>query len=105
MKLKSVALTAMVGAVALSGVAAAEDVSAFARAKGCLACHAVDKKIVGPALKEIAAKYKGDATAAKTLAAKVKTGGKGVWGPIPMPPNATLSDDELNKLVGWVLSQ
>lgn len=83
----------------------AEDVSALARAKGCLACHSVDKKIVGPALKDIAAKYKGDAAAAKSLAGKVKTGSKGVWGPIPMPPNAALSDDEINKLVGWVLAQ
>ncbi len=105
MKLKTVALTAMVGVVALSGVASAEDVSALARDKGCLACHGVDKKIVGPALKEIAAKYKGDAAAAKSLAVKVKTGSKGVWGPIPMPPNAALSDDEINKLVVWVLAQ
>jgi cytochrome c len=105
MKFKSLVLPTIAGIMAFSNIAVAEDVSALARAKGCLACHSVDKKIVGPALKDIAAKYKGDAGAVDALAAKVKTGGKGVWGPIPMPPNATLSDDELKKLVGWILTQ
>lgn len=105
MKFKSLAVPAIAGLLAFSNISVAEDVSALARAKGCLACHSVDKKIVGPALKDIAAKYKGDAGAVEQLAGKVKTGGKGVWGPIPMPPNAALSDDELTKLVGWVLAQ
>ena len=105
MKFKSLMLPTIAAIMACSNVAIAEDVSAMARDKGCLACHGVDKKIVGPALTDIAAKYKGDAGAADALAAKVKTGGKGVWGPIPMPPNAALSDDELKKLVSWVLAR
>ncbi len=105
MKFKSLVLPTIAGIMAFSNIAIAEDVSALARDKGCLACHGVDKKIVGPALKDIAAKYKGDAGAVANLVDKVKTGGKGVWGPIPMPPNATLSDDEMKKLVVWVLAQ
>jgi cytochrome c len=71
---------------------------------GCAACHAVDKKIVGPAYQEVAAKYKGDAGAAAKLADKVKKGGTGVWGQIPMPPNAQVSDADVKSLVEWILS-
>ena len=71
---------------------------------GCLACHAVDKKIVGPAYNEVAAKYKGDASAPAKLAAKVKAGGKGVWGDIPMPPNAQVSDADVKAMVAYILS-
>jgi cytochrome c len=71
---------------------------------GCAACHAVDKKIIGPAYQEVAAKYKGDATAAAKLADKVKKGGVGVWGQIPMPPNAQVSDADVKSLVAWILS-
>ena len=77
---------------------------ALAKAKNCMSCHAVDKKLVGPSYKDVAAKYKGDAGAAEALAAKVKAGGKGVWGQIPMPPN-NVTEDEAKKLVAWVLSQ
>lgn len=76
---------------------------ALAKAKGCTACHAVDKKLVGPAYKEVAKKYKGNAKAADLLAEKIVKGGQGVWGPIPMPPNK-VSADEAKKLAGWVLS-
>lgn len=73
-------------------------------AKGaCLSCHQVETKLVGPALKEIAAKYKGDAKAPAMLAAKVKGGGAGNWGAVPMPPAAALNDDEIGKVVRWVL--
>jgi cytochrome c len=71
---------------------------------GCAACHAVDKKIVGPAYQEVAAKYKGDAGAAAKLADKVKKGGVGVWGQIPMPPNAQVSDADVKNLVAWILT-
>jgi len=71
--------------------------------KGCTACHANDKKIVGPAYKDVAKKYKGDAGAAAKLAEKVIKGGSGVWGPIPMPPNK-VTDDEAKKLVAYVLA-
>jgi len=71
---------------------------------GCLACHGVDQKIVGPGFKEIALKYRGDATAAGNLAEKVKAGGRGVWGDIPMPPNGHVKDDDIRTIVDWVLA-
>ena len=77
---------------------------ALAKAKNCMSCHAADKKLVGPSYKDVAAKYKGDAGAAEALAAKVKAGGKGVWGQIPMPPN-NVTPEEAKKLATWVLSQ
>ncbi|MDE2440612.1 MAG: c-type cytochrome [Betaproteobacteria bacterium] len=94
--------TMMAAGLALSGQVMADE--ALAKAKNCLSCHAVDKKLVGPAFKDVAAKYKGDAGAADKLAAKVKAGGKGVWGEIPMPPN-NVTPEEAKKLVTWVLSQ
>ncbi len=78
---------------------------ALAKSKNCMACHAVDKKLVGPAYKDIAAKYAGDKTAADKLATKVQKGGSGVWGAIPMPANPQVSDAEAKKLVAWVLSR
>lgn len=86
-----------------TGVAQADE--ALAKAKGCLACHSVDKKVVGPSYKDVAKKYAGDKTAEAKLVEKVKKGGSGVWGPVPMPPNAAVSDADLQKLVKWVLSQ
>ena len=77
---------------------------ALAKAKNCMSCHAIDKKLVGPAYKDVAAKYKGDAGAVDKLAAKIKAGGKGVWGEIPMPPN-NVTPDEAKKLATWVLAQ
>ena len=71
---------------------------------GCAACHAIDKKIVGPAYQDVAAKYKGDASAPAKLADKVKKGGVGVWGQIPMPPNAQVSDADIQQLVDWILT-
>lgn len=71
---------------------------------GCAACHAVDKKIVGPAYQDVAAKYKGDATALAKLTLKVKAGGAGVWGQIPMPPNAQVPDADIKALVSWILA-
>jgi len=74
---------------------------------GCVACHAQDKKLVGPAFKDIAAKYRGQKEAAAQLADKVRKGGKGVWGPIPMPPSGPdkISDAELKAALDWVLAQ
>jgi cytochrome c len=89
-------------ALGLSGQALADE--ALAKAKNCMSCHAIDKKLVGPAYKDVAAKYKGDAGAVDKLATKVKSGGKGAWGEIPMPPN-NVTPDEAKKLVTWVLSQ
>jgi cytochrome c len=75
---------------------------ALAKKHNCLACHTVDKKTVGPAYKDIAKKYKGQNVAA-TLQQKVKKGGQGVWGPIPMPPNAAVPDADIKTLVDWIL--
>jgi cytochrome c len=75
----------------------------LAKDKGCTACHAVDKKVIGPSYKDVAKKYKGDAAAPAKLAEKVIKGGQGVWGPVPMPPNK-VTDDEAKKLVAYVLS-
>jgi len=71
---------------------------------GCSACHAVDKKIVGPAYQDVAAKYKGDSGALAKLTQKVKAGGSGVWGQVPMPPNPQASDEDVNALVTWILT-
>jgi cytochrome c len=78
---------------------------ALATAKNCMACHAVDKKLVGPSYKDVAAKYAGQKDAVEKLSAKVIKGGSGVWGPIPMPANAQVTPDEAKKLVAWILTQ
>lgn len=78
---------------------------ALATAKNCMACHAVDKKLVGPSYKDIAAKYTGQQDAVDKLSAKVIKGGSGVWGPIPMPANAQVTPDEAKKLVAWIMAQ
>ena len=76
----------------------------LAQAKNCLACHAVDKKVVGPAYKDVAAKYAGQKDAVDKLAAKVMKGGSGVWGPVPMPANTQVTEAQAKELVTWVLS-
>lgn len=76
---------------------------ALAQKHACTACHAVDRKIVGPSYADVAKKYAGQADAAKTLAASIKAGGAGKWGPVPMPPQAQLSDAELATLATWIL--
>ena len=100
MKAVYVAMMAAAGIV-IAGQAQADE--ALAKAKNCMSCHAVDKKLVGPAYKDVAAKYKGDAKAPAMLAAKIKAGGKGTWGPIPMPPN-NVTPEEAGKLAAWVLA-
>jgi cytochrome c len=102
-------LIAIVAAAGLFSGGAANAAPDAAKAKqlaqkyNCLACHAEDKKLVGPAYKEIAKKYKGDAAAEKKLEAKVKAGGGGVWGTIPMPPN-NVPEADIKTMVEWVLS-
>ena len=100
MKKFSIALMAAAGLM-ISANATADE--ALAKAKNCFSCHNVDKKVVGPSYKDVAAKYKGDAKAVDTLAGKIKSGGKGVWGPIPMPPN-NVTPEEAKKFAAWVLS-
>ena len=77
---------------------------ALATAKNCMACHAVDKKLVGPSYKDIATKYAGQADAVDKLAGKVVKGGSGAWGPVPMPANAQINDADAKKLVAWILA-
>jgi len=77
---------------------------ALATSKNCMACHAVDKKVVGPSYKDVAKKYAGDAKAADMLAGKIIKGGSGTWGPVPMPANSQVNDAESKKLAAWVLS-
>ena len=77
---------------------------ALATAKNCMACHALDKKLVGPAYKDVAAKYAGDKSAIDKLAAKIQKGGASVWGPVPMPANTQVNDAEAKKLAAWVLT-
>jgi cytochrome c len=97
----------VVGVACAVGLGASAPASAneeLAKKSNCLACHQTDKKLIGPSYKDIAAKYKGDAKAAETLAGKVKAGGSGVWGNIPMPPNAAVSDADIKTLVDWILA-
>jgi len=77
---------------------------ALATSKNCMACHALDKKLVGPAYKDVAAKYASDKTAVDKLATKIQKGGAGVWGPIPMPANTQVNDAEAKKLAAWILT-
>lgn len=77
---------------------------ALAQSKNCMACHALERKVVGPAFKDVAAKYKADKTASDKLAEKIMKGGAGVWGPVPMPANAQVNDAEAHKLAAWVLT-
>ena len=72
---------------------------------GCTACHHADKRVVGPSFKEVATKYAGQPGAAERLATKIRAGGQGAWGNVPMPPNASVSEAEAKTLAGWVLQQ
>jgi cytochrome c len=101
--MKSIYLCLLAAAGVMSaGVAQAADEEALAKSKNCLSCHAVDKKVVGPSYKDVAKKYTAKDEA--MLAEKVIKGGKGVWGPVPMPPNTTVKPDEATRLVKWILS-
>lgn len=98
------ALIGMVAASALMLVGNVQANEELAKSSGCMNCHNVDAKLVGPALKEVAAKYAGEDGAAEMLAGKIKNGSSGVWGQIPMPPNPAVSDENALKLAEWVLS-
>ena len=94
--------------IALAALAAAAAPAAaseqLAKKHNCLACHTVDKKMVGPSYKDVAAKYKGDKNAAARLRDKVKKGGTHVWGEAAMPPNVLASDADIKELVDWILT-
>lgn len=93
----TLAMTLAVAAPALAD-------EALAKSKNCMACHAVDKKLVGPAYKDVAKKYAGQKDAEATLVTHVMKGSKGVWGPVPMPANAQVNEAEATKLVSWIMS-
>jgi cytochrome c len=101
---RSLMLIAALSAFA-STSAFAQDPAALAKAKNCMACHAINTKLVGPAYKDVAAKYAGQKGAEDKLVVKVMKGGSGVWGPVPMPANPQVSEAEAHTLVKWVLSQ
>ena len=103
MKTLVTSLFVSAGLLAAAGNALASE--ALAKKYNCLTCHTVDKKLVGPSYQDVAAKYKGDAGAEAKLVAKVKNGGSGAWGQIPMPPNSSVPDADIKILVKWVLSQ
>ena len=98
------ALVTLAGAALLAtGAAQAQSAEDLLKKSGCTACHANDKKLVGPAYKDVANKYRGDAKAAATIAEKVKKGGSGKWGPVPMPPHPQVSDADIKTMVTYVL--
>jgi cytochrome c len=98
----------LIGAVSLAAVmmvaGTAQANEKLAQASGCNTCHAADKKVIGPAYKEIAQKYRGKKGADAELVKKVKAGGKGNWGETPMPPNPHVKDEDIKTLVNWILS-
>jgi cytochrome c len=100
--MKPARILALAGLALLATPALANE--ELAKKHACTACHAIDKKLVGPGYKEVAAKYKGDAKAEAMLVEKVKKGGVGTWGQVPMPPNASVPDADVKALVKWVLS-
>jgi len=100
MKTVATAAALAVSIISLPALANAD----LAQKKNCMACHATDKKLVGPAYKDVAAKYAGQKDAADKLADKIVKGGQGVWGPVPMPPNAQVSAAEAKQLAQWVLT-
>ena len=95
-------------AALITGIAVSTPVLAdlkLATAKNCMACHATDKKLVGPSFKDVAGKYASQKDALERLSTKVVKGGGGVWGPVPMPANSQVSSDEAKTLVAWILTQ
>ncbi len=103
MKLSLISTALVAAALSAVAVPAMAD-AALATAKNCMACHAVDKKMVGPSYNDVSAKYKADPDAAKKLAVTIQKGSKGVWGPVPMPANPQVSEAEAGKLAAWVMS-
>ena len=103
--MKRTLIVTLSAAAALLAVAPAHASLDLAKAKNCTACHAVDKKLIGPSYKDVAAKYSTDKDGPTKLAKKVREGGVGVWGQIPMPANPQVNADEAAALVKWILTQ
>jgi cytochrome c len=100
--MKRIALAALAALSIVAAPALANE--ELAKKHACTACHAIDKKLVGPGYKEVATKYRGNAKAEALLIDKVKKGGVGTWGQVPMPPNAAVPDADVKTLVKWILS-
>lgn len=98
------ALFALAALAALSAPAFAANELALAQSKNCMSCHAIDKKLVGPAYRDVATKYAGQKDAVDRLANKILKGGSGVWGPVPMPANVQVNEAEAKRLAAWVLT-
>lgn len=97
-------LSALAVAAALTVAGTAHANEKLLQSSGCMTCHGVDKKVIGPSYKEIATKYRSDKGAEAGLIKKVKGGGKGVWGEMPMPPNAHVKDEDIKTMVQWILA-
>lgn len=100
-------MKAVFAALAAAGLLLATGAQAnekLAQSSGCMTCHQLDKKVVGPSYKDVAAKYRNDKGAEAKLVAKVKQGGKGVWGEVPMPPNAHVKDEDIKAIVHWIVT-
>jgi cytochrome c len=99
---RSLAAAAVLAGLTAAGVAHSNE--KLAQSSGCMTCHAIDKKVIGPSYKQVADKYRNDKGAEAALIKKVKAGGKGAWGETPMPPNAHVKDQDIKTLVQWILS-
>jgi cytochrome c len=102
---KPIVVAAALALLALASTAQAQDAAKLAKDKACLACHQVDRKLVGPSYKDVAAKYRNDKNAMAALTKSVRSGSQGKWGQVPMPPNPSVSEKEAQILVKWILSQ
>lgn len=103
--IRAAAIVLGFSALAVTSAAVADQLEDMMKKEGCNACHSEDKKLVGPSYKEVAAKYRGNPKAVEMLVDKVKKGGSGVWGPIPMPPNSPrVSDADIKKMVELILA-
>lgn len=105
--MKAILGIAAAAALLVAGQAVAADETALAQKSGCMACHQVAVKVVGPAYKDVAKKYAGDAGAVDKLTKKAIAGGVGAWGQVPMPAkggNAAVKDEDIKKIVGWIMS-
>lgn len=103
--MKILTAVATVGLLTFGSAAMAQNAADLAKQKNCFACHAVDKKLVGPSYKDVAAKYKGNKDAVTILAKKIREGGVGVFGQVPMPANPQVNAAEADTLAKWVLAQ
>jgi cytochrome c len=102
--MKTIAILLAASLAAVATAAGAQSGEDLIKKNGCTACHAIDKKVVGPAYKDVANKYRNDKAAPANLMKKVKAGGSGVWGQVPMPPNPQVKDDELKTMIDYILA-